>query len=382
MAIAIAVMATTGAPASAAAPVWNQGWAWGDGGGGQLGNGGHSLSQVPAQIAGDTPILRDIATGRSHTIALDVGGTVWAWGSNSVGQLGVSGLPEALEPVKVANLPEIVQVAANKNSSLALDVTGHVWGWGANDSGQLGNGTFQNGVVSPAPAQVDEVSKIAAGDDHTLAVRDGRVLAWGANGSGQLGIGTPTAPSALPQEAKLPAGLEVVDIAAGLSHSLALGAPDPGRTVWAWGGNQAGQLGDGTFTSQAKPVPIKVAGETANVIDIAAGDEHSLAVTGDTGYAWGRNNLGQLGTGDFTPPVPEAKRVQHLTRAVEIAGGGRFSMARDDDGKVWTWGLNHEGQLGDGTFTLSATPHVVLTNIVKVATSSNSRHATAIEKAP
>ena len=132
---------------------------------------------------------------------------------------------------------------------------------------------------------------------------------------------------------------------AGDHHTLAIREDG---TVWAWGRNSDGQLGDGSTTN--RPLPVQVAG-LSNVIQVAGGGAHSLALRNDgTVWAWGRNYDGQLGNGtvagDEPLPVTVPVRVSGLSGVIQIAAGARHSMALKGDGTVWTWGANTSGQLG------------------------------------
>ena len=211
----------------------------------------------------------------------------------------------------------------------------------------------------PAPASF---LKISGGGGHTLAIKaDGTVWAWGYNISGQLGDGSNTDITTPVQVVHL---TNAVSVAAGVYHGLAL--KDDG-TVWAWGYNNYGQLGVDTGGS-ISATPVQVVGLT-NAIAVAAGSDHCLAVKADgTVWAWGRNNWGQLGDGtradSFTP-----LRVSALTNAVSVAASSNHSLAVKDDGTVWAWGFNAQGQLGDGTTTTQLTPVQVsgVTSAVAVA---------------
>ena len=226
-----------------------------------------------------------------------------------------------------------------------------MWAWGANWSGQLGDGTSTPSNVPLLLTGPTGVVALAAGGEHSLAVQsDGTVLAWGANFSGQLGDGTTderTSPVAV-------AGLtDVVALAAGYAHTLALKSDD--GTVLAWGENFSGQLGDGTTNGRLTPVPV--AGLT-DVVAVAAGDSHSLALKSDgSAWAWGANYSGQLGDGttnDQTLAVPVAT----LTDVVAIAAGESHSLALRSDGSGWAWGANYSGQLGRRHDRRAARPRV------------------------
>jgi alpha-tubulin suppressor-like RCC1 family protein len=210
------------------------------------------------------------------------------------------------------------------------------------------------------PFSYEAVQKIAGGALQSLALKsDGTVWAWGNNQYGQLGNGA-TTDSSVPVPVQ---GLtNVVSIAAGV-HSLALRSDG---TVWAWGYNYDGELGNGTLTNSN--VPVEVQGLT-NAVAIAAGYYHSLAVRSDgTVWAWGLNGNGQLGNGTTTNSSVPVK-VQGLMNIVAVGAGEHHSFAIKSDGTVWAWGDNDLGQLGNATTTSSSGPVEVqgLTNAISVA---------------
>ena len=323
--------------------------AWGNNNCGQLGRGTTGgYFDSPAQTIDISNIVA-VSGGLGHSLALKSDGSVWAWGANEVGQLGygVSGsATDKDRPVKVLNLDNVIAVAGGYNHSLALKSNGTVWAWGRNNSGQLGNGTTGTAIVSPL--QVNELTNVAAiagGQNHSLALKsDGTVWTWGRNEYGQLGVGTLAGFSFVPVQVTAISG--VIAIARGYSHSLALKSDG---TVWAWGQNDYGQLGIGTSGSAvSKNIPVQVT-ELCDVIAIAGGYGHSLALKSDgTVWAWGRNGSGQLGDGTY---VGKSKPVQvsGLTGVCAIAGAGNYSLALEGNGNVQAWGQNDLGQLGYGT---------------------------------
>lgn len=189
---------------------------------------------------------------------------------------------------------------------------------------------------------------LAAGMFHSVAVKsNGTVWAWGTNDHGELGDGSTAARSGPVQVAGLTG---VSAAAAGRYHSAAVKSDG---TVWAWGLNDNGQLGDGTTTNRA--APVKVSG-LSGVTDVAVGGAHTVALKGDgTVWAWGNNNNGQLGddtTTDRYLPV----QASGLANVVAIAAAASHTMAVKSDGTIWTWGYNFNGRLGDGTTTDRHTP--------------------------
>ncbi len=367
---------------------------WGDNFLGQLGNGvplpypDDSHSTIPVEVSNlEGAELKVIAGGYDHSLALKDEGTVLAWGLNQDGQLGDGTNTDSSTPVQVKDpndpsgyLSGVNAIAAGGGHSLALKSDGTVWAWGANESGELGNGA---NASSPAPVRVgdlsEEVKAIAAGSSHSLALKnDGTVWAWGDNrasqGSrigGQLGDDEITSSNTPLQVSDLPGGVEA--IAAGAEHALALKDDD---TVWAWGYNFFGQLGNGT-TADDSSKPVQVS-ELDGIEAIAAGGSFSLALKDDgTVWAWGSNQFGQLGDGTSTdgtlttcelvmgggrtssscPDSNTPVQMSEVGGIEAIAAGLAHGLALKDDGTVWAWGMNQNGQLGNGTYTLgTSTP--------------------------
>ncbi|MFB6613238.1 hypothetical protein ACFCV9_03270 [Streptomyces sp. NPDC056367] len=259
--------------------------------------------------------------------------------------------------------------------------------WGYNVFGQLGDGsTVQRSTTPvrvcgdpPCTSPLDRVVAIDGHLDHSVALRaDGSVWAWGFNGDGRLGDGTtidrttPVQVCAVGETAPCDSFLGGVKaIAAGGSHNLALRTDG---TVVAWGSNAAGQLGDGTNTQSS--VPVSVSGLN-RVTSIAAGLIHSLAARTDgTARGWGDNDDGQLGDGTTTnrnTPV----EVFGLFSVTAVSAGNEHSVALRTDGGVISWGNNSSGQLGDGTTTDRVTPVEVIGLTGVTAVSAGGHHSVA-----
>ena len=224
-------------------------------------------------------------------------------------------------------------------------------------------GVFSN----PAQAEFSTTPAIAAGGDHSLALKqDGTVWAWGDNNDGQLGDGT-TERRYTPTQ--VPGLTDVVAIAAGYYHSLALRQDG---TVWAWGDNSHGQLGDGG--SQDRYTPAQVPGLT-NVIAISAGRYHSLVLKQDgTVWGWGNNSAGELGDGRSATTKRTPVQAQGLTNVIAIAAGFDRSYAIKQDGTVWGWGF---GGLGDGKEQHSYVPIQIpaLTDAIAISSEFLAAHA-------
>ncbi|RKG50096.1 kelch-like protein [Corallococcus sp. AB011P] len=230
---------------------------------------------------------------------------------------------------------------------------------------------FAFALQGGAPCTASSGARLAAGSGHTLALKqDGTVWAWGSNGQGQLGDGT-GADRLTPVQVQGLTG--VAAFAAGSLHSLAV---KQDGTVWAWGTNN-GQLGDGTTTQRLTPVQVQ---GLTGVAALAAGIHHTLALKQDgTVWAWGYNGQGQLGDGTITQRLTPVQ-VQGLTGVAALAAGSLHSLALKQDGTVWAWGDNTQGQLGDGTTTQRRTPVQVpgLTGVAAI-TGGNS-HSLALKQ--
>ena len=308
---------------------------WGANSSGQLGTGTHTDSSPPV-LAHNIHGVVKIAAGGGHTVAAETGGTVWTWGENSSGQLGEGTTTGSDNPVLVNGLTDVTAVAAGTDHSVALKMDGTVWAWGYNLFGQLGNGTK---IDSPTPVSVTgltDVTAIAAAGNRTVALKgDGTVWFWGIKDNGTMsGYLKPVTMSNL---------TGITAVATGFYHILAL---KNDGTVWAWGTNDYGELGNGVLTS-SKTVPVMVSGLTG-VVAIAAGGWHNLAVKSDgTVWAWGTNGFGELGNDSGTSsslPV----QVNGLSGVVSVAVGDYHSLSLNLDGQVHAWGWNEYGQLGNG----------------------------------
>lgn len=260
-------------------------WGWGFNMSGQLGDGSYTHRSAPVLVSSLTDAV-SVATGDAHTLAAIGDGSTKAWGSNTFSKLGDGTLISSAWPV-TALVTNTRCVAASLFHSLALKTDGSVWGWGENGWGQLGSGAASlppNSVVA-APVRTllptEAIALATARDDSLALTRRGQVYAWGHTyGATPRLLGLPT---------------DVVAIAAGQAHYLAL--LGDGR-VFAWGANNAGQVGNG-LTSATQPVAVPViAPLPASIVAIGAGHSHSLALAADGSvWAWGENSGGQLGDG-------------------------------------------------------------------------------------
>ncbi|KPA12209.1 BNR repeat domain protein, partial [Candidatus Magnetomorum sp. HK-1] len=308
-----------------------------------------------------------VSAGYNHSSAVTTDGEVWMWGSNYSGQLGI-GTSESYSytPFKV-QIDSVIDIATSmasvdNNHSVALKSDGTVWTWGYNNEGQLGTGECCSGAANHfTPVQVSDISNIEAidaGNGHSIALEsNGTVWTWGKNEAGQLGNGS--SGTNLSSAYHMLNFSDVTAIAAGGNHNLALKSDG---SVWAWGDNSRAQLGDNTITNRSTPVQVldsNATGYLEDIIAIAAGSTHSMALKSDgTVWVWGENSQGQAGQGStgttyfYTPiQVMGIDGIGYLGDIEAIAAGEGHNIALTSEGNVVAWGSNADGQLGDNSYT-------------------------------
>lgn len=324
-------------------------WCWGSDSFGELGNGGGGGSSAPAQVGLGMPATT--LSGRSyHSCASLADGTARCWGYNDRSQLGDGSTTTRQSPALVSGLSGVAEIAAARTFSCARRTNGSITCWGENLDGQLGDGSFMS---RSAPAtNVMGLPQlpitVAVGSSHACArLTDNSAWCWGSNDFGQLGDTTMT-PRNLPVLAPLsnvtqiaPGGYSVPPYTGGQTCVLRTD-----RTVWCWGSNEFGQLGNTSMTPSL--TPVQVSGIT-DAVELAMGRYHVCVRRLGGGVAcWGRSEFGQVGDGTNTPrSTPVA--ISLPRPAIHIAGGGFHTCALLDDSSLYCWGNNGSGQLGDGT---------------------------------
>lgn len=288
-----------------------------------------------------------ISCGRDHTVALLDSGVVFGWGGEGSGRMPSTTPDYCSTPSARTNATEVATgvrigaLAAGYGVSLAVTEEGRLSAWGANAGGLAG----RLDAIRPATPQLlptlAGVRMAAAGEFQYAAIdADGRLLTWGLNMEGALGRPVQQHNDGPGHVAALAA---VAQVAVGRGHMLAI---DAAGRLYGWGGNGAGQLGTGSLASAASPQLI--AAGRRRFTRVAAGSTHSLALSSaGKVYAWGSNHHGQLG--DEAPAYATAPRPVRLPeRITAIEAGMHFSVALGESGTVYTWGWNGHGQLGAG----------------------------------
>ena len=355
-------------------------WGWGYNYRGLLGINSVQRFVTPASICGTKKTFCQISlgvypivpNGGGWGLAIDKNGLVWGWGLNDLGQLGQGGTePDfcrsardgVVTPISVVgSLKTFCKISVGNNYSMALDKNGMAWGWGTNTIGQLGDNTVTRKLtpVSVAGA-VKTFCKISASVEagrfvrtnavHTLAIdKNGRAWAWGANVWGRLGDGTLTnrlTPVSVGGTVKT-----FCEIGAGAGFSVSI---DKYGCAWGWGYNNYGQIGNNSNASSI--TPVSVAGAVKTFCKIFAGALHCHAIDKNgRAWGWGYNNNGELGDNSTVSKLTPVSVAGAIKTFCEISSSRQHSVAIDKNGKVWSWGRNAVGALGDGTFVDKLTP--------------------------
>jgi alpha-tubulin suppressor-like RCC1 family protein len=353
-----------------------------------------------------------VSIGTATVSGENIDGNVLTWGHDVNGQLGDGAIIDKLNPVQVELSDDtlftgITAISGGECDSVSLKDDGTVWTWGCNIYGMLGDGTTID-RLNPVQVKLSDgtpltrIISISGGGFNSIALKnDGTVWIWGYNGYDSLGDGITTDRyKSNPVRVNLSDGSplsNIVAISGGYIFTIAL--KDDG-TVWAWGDNNGhGQLGDGTKERKPNPVQVILPDGTplAGITAISVGDEYSIALKNDgTVWTWGCNIYGQLGNGDPYIPLSHDSDKSNPVQVVladgtplvgitSISGGGNHAITLKDDGTIWTWGLNSNGQLGNTTVWTSSTPvqvvksdNVPLSNIVAIA--GGGMHTIAIDK--
>lgn len=271
-------------------------WAWGPNTNGQLGQSDTVARSSPAQV-GSLTNWKSVEVGNQSNFAIKTNNSLWAWGWGNSGRHGLNSTVNVSSPMQIGSLTNWAKVASSNASSLAVKTDGTLWAWGGNASGVLGDGTVIN---RSSPVQIGALTAwagITCGT-HSMAVKtDGTLWTWGLNSHGQLGRNTRST-IYVPQDLSSPTQLGVLTtwsrVSGGNSSSFAITSSG---TMWAWGLNSSGQLGLNDITSRSSPVQIGALSTWSKISSRFSGINCAAIKTDGTLWAWGNNGSGQLGDG-------------------------------------------------------------------------------------
>ena len=320
---------------------------WGDGSLGQTGQPGNETSlPTPTQVGTDTDWTA-VAGGLRFACGLRADGRIRCWGSAARAALGLGWSSDRNEPTPVGAAADWAEISVQLDDGCAIRQGGDLYCWGRNLNGQLGDGSAVT-RIDPAPVGAGLTWKrVAVGRTHTCGIAamgagPDTLHCWGADSNGEQGNG---AGGAQPAPAPITAPPTVtgwIDLAAGLNHTCAVAE---GGSLWCWGRNANGQLGDGTTTSQPAPKQVLPAGAADFVRVVASGDFTCALRAAGALLCWGRNDVGQTGNGTTTTPVTTPVAVgNYLT----VSAGANHACAVAPDHTLHCWGRNANGELGLG----------------------------------
>ncbi|HEY0707926.1 MAG TPA: hypothetical protein VGG33_14070 [Polyangia bacterium] len=325
---------------------------WGLNDGGQVGN--NTKVNAPSPVVWPNMYWRSVSAGYRHSLAITTAGDRYGWGENTSGETGRGSTAETLQPTSSATSSLEEFVAAGRGSSFSIKGTGELLAYGDRGSGQLGIGSGTGDILTPTRpwmtsttdgwALNQKPNSVVGGGYHTLAIRSsGQIESWGDNTNKALG---PAGTTSLAVPAVRQGGNTWMMVAAGEPHSLALNVSGG---LYAWGANQAGELGQATAGGPASET-MKAVMPGDRFIKMAAHYSNNLALRGDGRlYGWGDNTNGQLGDGTFTnrtPPVPVGPTSPKRWVAMAVSGKNGYGIT--SNGKLWAWGNNASGQVGHG----------------------------------
>jgi len=355
-------------------------WTWGRNTDGQLGDNTTVDRSTPVTTFAGGTNWKQVSSGGNHTAAIKTDGTLWTWGSNNNGRLGDNTAINRYTPVTTfAGGTNWKQVACGDGYIAAIKTDGTLWTWGTNSSGELGNNTAINRSTPVTTfAGGTNWKQVVGGDRYTAAIKtDGTLWTWGIGTSGQLGNNTATNKST--PVTTFAGGTNWKQVACGDGHTTAIKTDG---TLWTWGDNGDGQLGDNTTVDRSTPVTTFAGG--TNWKQVFGGGSHTAALNDDGTnkilYLWGSNSSGQLGTNWISQDNQILQTFAGGTNWKQVACGDGYIAAIKTDGTLWTWGQNAFGQLGDNTTTNRSTPVTTFaggTNWKQVACGDG--HTTAIK---
>jgi len=313
-------------------------WAWGNSGYGQLGLGPKVYTRTRPARVGTESDWSSVQVGAEHTLALKTDGSLWAWGNNPDGRLGLDDMTSRWAKKQVGSDSDWAAIATGLRSSFALKTDGTLWAWGLGQYGRLGLGDANNRLVPTQVGMGTDWALVDGGGWHTVALKsDGTLWAWGRNNRSQLGL-----PGGSDRLTPVQVGSDT-DWATVSCGDDDVRAMKSDGSLWAWGYNSFGQLGLGDLVTRQVPTALDDVWSL-----LACGDDSTFATHLDgTLWAWGDNTYGQLGQNhhDYrTVPTKVGNDVDWSA----IFSGHDHAGALKPNGGLWVWGKNGSGQLGLG----------------------------------
>jgi alpha-tubulin suppressor-like RCC1 family protein len=341
-------------------------WTWGTNSAGKLGIGNSSTIGrcSPVREFCSASDWCQVFSGRYHTSAIKASGELWVWGCNNQGRMGDGTTIDRCSPVReFFSATDWCQVSNGNCHTVAIKTSGQLWTWGCNsvassssDAGLLGDGTTVN-RSSPVRefCRATDWCQASGGVTHTVAIKtSGQLWTWGSNCRGELGIGISSTLGRCSPIREFCSATDWCQIRAGQYQTIGI---KTNGEIWSWGRNNHGQIGDGTTTDRYSPVRefCSATNWCSLTLSRTVPINSAIKTSGEL-WIWGRNFNGALGDGTVTNRCSPVREFCSATDWCMVSNGGYLTAAIKISGQLWTWGLNTNGPLGDGTTTSRCSP--------------------------
>ncbi len=343
-------------------------WCWGRGINGQLGTVSTSETSTPTRERTNANDWRSVSAGLYHTCAVKNDDSLWCWGSNNAGELGVGNTTQQNTPTReITNANNWRDVSTKDNYTCAVKNDSSVWCWGLGGSGQLGTGnTDWHSSPMREITNANNWNKISNGGQYACAIKnDGALWCWGSIGNGQLGTGDINQKNSPARESSN--ATNWLSVSANNSHTCAI---KNDGSLWCWGAGGQGQLGAGNTTSRS--YPVRESSNATNWVSVSNGGSHACALKNNASlWCWGVGTQGQLGTGNTGQQTSPTREVSNATNWANVSAGNSYTCAVKNDGSLWCWGTGGSGRLGTGDNNQQNSP------IREISNANNWSHVSA-----
>jgi alpha-tubulin suppressor-like RCC1 family protein len=330
-------------------------YCWGIDHSGQVGDGGSNTRSLSPERIGSFEDWATVSGGQNHTCGVRDSGKLYCWGNDGSGQVGDGDANSATAPRRIGSHEDWATVSAGDYHTCGIRHGGQLYCWGDNQCGQVGDGTAVSDPCregfedhkARSPRRIgtfEDWANVSAGGFHTCGVRkNGKLYCWGNDDAGQVGDGDAD-PGAVTAPLRIGTFEDWANVSAGGFHTC--GVRKNGK-LYCWGNDENGQVGDGEAGSPAL-APRRI-GTFEDWARATAGWEHACGIRhGGKLYCWGKDDDGQVGDGDDPNPATAPRRIGTFEDWAAIDGGVRHSCGVRTNGKLYCWGSDHDSQLGDG----------------------------------
>jgi alpha-tubulin suppressor-like RCC1 family protein len=330
-------------------------WTWGGGSYGRLGNADITNRSTPVTTFAGGTNWKQVGCGGGHIAAIKTDGTLWTWGFAAFGQLGNAVLGLRSTPVTTfAGGTNWKQVSCGGYHTAAIKTDGTLWTWGSSSNGRLGNATITPDISTPVTTFAGGTNwkQVSCGNNHTAAIKtDGTLWTWGEGSGGRLGNAAITDRST--PVTTFSGGTNWKQASCGSNYMTAIKTDG---TLWTWGANGVGQLGNASVTDTSTPVTTFAGGTNWKQVSCRGGITSAIKTDG-TLWTWGSSSNGRLGNATITPDISTpVTTFAGGTNWKQVSGGGSHIAAIKTDGTLWTWGEGTGGRLGNASTADISTP--------------------------